>query len=97
MHSASCPSPPQDSLQGDLDIDHQRQLLATFGDAKIDPAHLSGDVKQKDPAQEAESVGGDTEGEGTRSHKRSPCIYFLSGYCRDGASCPNYHGDGSVM
>ena len=24
--------------------------------------------------------------------KRRPCVYFLSGFCRNGQSCPDYHG-----
>ena len=40
------------------------------------------------PHSEASSGGG-AEG---RSHKRQPCFYFLSGYCRNGTECPDYHG-----
>ena len=25
-------------------------------------------------------------------HKRQPCVYFLSGYCRNGPACPDFHG-----
>ena len=24
--------------------------------------------------------------------KRQPCVYFLSGYCRNGPACPDFHG-----
>ena len=27
-----------------------------------------------------------------RGHKRQPCLYFMAGYCRNGAECPNFHG-----
>ena len=27
-----------------------------------------------------------------RGHKRQPCYYFLSGYCKNGLECPDYHG-----
>ena len=27
-----------------------------------------------------------------RGQKRQPCAYFLSGYCRNGMECPDYHG-----
>ncbi len=35
------------------------------------------------------TAGGGAEG---RSHKRQPCVYFLSGYCKNGTECPDYHG-----
>ena len=24
--------------------------------------------------------------------KRQPCVFFLSGYCRNGPACPDFHG-----
>ena len=25
-------------------------------------------------------------------HKRQPCVYFLTGFCRNGTACPDFHG-----
>jgi len=77
-----------DSLQGDLDVEYQRRLLATFGNGKGSEA--------EDPAGSpmAESTGSSGSGElgKTGGLKRQPCTYFLSGFCRNGLACHDYHG-----
>ena len=52
----SSPPPPQDSLQGDLDVEYQRKLLATFGNGK--GPKVSRGVRGEDMRGGGEKEGG---------------------------------------
>ena len=67
----------QDSIHGDLDVETQRKILDSLS------PHTD---QEPGPFHRA-----------TGQHqlspvKRRPCVYFLSGFCRNGLSCPDYHG-----
>eukprot|EP00731_Ephydatia_muelleri_P035486 Em0128g3a len=73
-----------DSSDEDFDIESQKVLLERFTRAANQPPATSGE-------EGAEERQVDTSGTSGEVRKR-PCYYFMTGYCRDGASCPNYHG-----
>lgn len=68
---------PQDSIHGDLDVEAQRKILESL---------LPQGSSQSGPSNL------ETDQPQSSPVKRRPCIYFLSGFCRNGLSCPDYHG-----
>lgn len=102
---ASYDSPLKDSLHGDLDIETQLRIMESLShdqsrtSSTTPPPPYSSvvpnpfapllEAAESDTRDQGAAVGGGAEG---RSHKRQPCVYFLSGYCRKGTECPDYHG-----
>lgn len=67
----------QDSIHGDLDVETQRKILDSLS------PHTD---QEPGPSHRA------TGHHQSSPVKRRPCVYFLSGFCRNGLSCPDYHG-----
>ena len=79
----------QDSLHEDLDLEAQLRIMQTFSHASQHeipeaPPPYSSVVPPPGELDPSLAQG--------RGHKRQPCFYFLSGYCRNGMECPDYHG-----
>ncbi len=83
----------EDSLHGDLDVEAQIRIMASYShgnQADPPPPYSSVVPRPLSPSQDLLSAA-ESMREGHR-HKRQPCSFFLSGYCRNGIECPDYHG-----
>ena len=91
-------------MHGDLDIEAQMRVMDSYSNGKVNypeapPPYSSLSPhfimpSKSDISTSEEEVMSASEG---HSHKRQPCYYFLSGYCRNGTECPDYHGMDSHM
>eukprot|EP00731_Ephydatia_muelleri_P008856 Em0004g1194a len=73
-----------DSMDEDFDIDSQIAMLERF----------TANRAAATSAQADEPVVGGDEGsqpEASVEVRKRPCYYFMTGYCRNGDSCPNSH------
>jgi hypothetical protein len=86
-----------DSIHGDLDVETQRKILDSFlpqsnhqsgpSDSQSGPSS-----SQTGPTSYQSGSSNISTGHHSSPVKRRPCIYFLSGFCRNGLSCSDYHG-----
>jgi hypothetical protein len=63
-------------------------LLYTEREERKDSSDSSDEDSSSSPTPKAGAVTSSV----VSGQKRQPCVYFLSGYCRNGTACPDFHG-----